>query len=58
MSSIFIIFEFFSWKYDIFRDSIWINLMQIFSILFIAFCIYRLFLVFNENESKEQTILN
>jgi len=58
MSSIYIIFEFFSWKYDIFRDGIWINLLQISSILFILFCWYRLILILNSNNNKEQTILN
>ena len=58
MSSLFLIFENFSWKYDIFKYSIWINLTQIFSIFMIFFCIYRLYLIFLENESKEKTILN
>lgn len=58
MSSILLIFEFFSWKYDIFKDSIWINLTQTFSIFLIIFCSYRLFLIFLENDNKEQTILN
>ena len=60
MSSIFLIFEFFSWKYDIFRDNeyIRINLLQIFSIIFIIFCSYRLFIVFRSSEIKEKTFLN
>ena len=56
--SIILIFEFFSWKYDIFKDGIWINLIQTFSIFLIIFCSYRLFLIFTSNENKEQTILN
>jgi len=47
-SSLILIFDFFSWKYDIFKESIWINLMQIFSVLIIGFCIYRLSLIFKE----------
>jgi|SaaInlStandDraft_3_1057020.scaffolds.fasta_scaffold01484_4 hypothetical protein len=57
ISSTLLIFEFFSWKYDIFKDSIWINLTQTFSLLFIAFCSYRLYLIFNLNENKNQSIL-
>lgn len=44
-SSIILIFDFFSWKYDIFKDSIGINLMQILSIVIIGFCAYRLSLI-------------
>lgn len=58
MSSIILIFDFFSWKYDIFKTSIWINLMQIFSIILILFSIYRLFLIYSIYDNKEQTILN
>ena len=58
MSSIMLIFESYSWKYDIFKDFIWINLTQIFSVFLILFCAYRLFLIFSSNENKEQTILN
>ncbi|MCD5385238.1 prolipoprotein diacylglyceryl transferase [Candidatus Gracilibacteria bacterium] len=58
MSLLFIIFEFFSGKYDIFRDNIGINLTQILSIIFIIFCIYRLIKIFRYTESKDKTILN
>jgi hypothetical protein len=57
-ASILLIFEFFSWKYDIFKDSIWINLIQTFSIFVIIFCSYRLYLIFSSKENKEQIILN
>jgi hypothetical protein len=49
-SSILLIFEFFSWKYDILKNLTWINLNQSLSMLFIIFCSYRLFLVFSSNE--------
>lgn len=51
-SSIILIFEFFTWKYDIFKDLLWINLMQSFSIIFIIFCFYRLFLIFSSKDIK------
>ena len=46
ISCIIIIFDFFSWKYDIFKDLIWINLNQIFFIFFIIFCAYKLVGIF------------
>lgn len=55
--SIILIFDFFSWKYDIFKDYIWINISQTFSVLLIIFCAYRLFLIFKSNENKEQRII-
>lgn len=55
--SIILIFDFFSWKYDIFKNTIWINLSQTFSIFVISFCFYRLFLIFNSNENKERKTL-
>lgn len=56
-SSIILIFDFFSWKYDIFKDAIWINLNQTFAILLIIFCAYRLYLISNSKENKEHQIL-
>ena len=44
-------------KYDIFKDSIWINLTQTFSLLFILFCSYRLYLIFTAGENQNQNIL-
>ncbi|MDP2090398.1 MAG: prolipoprotein diacylglyceryl transferase [Candidatus Gracilibacteria bacterium] len=60
MASLFLIFEFFSGKYDIFKDSIGINLTQSLSIILIGFAGYRLLkiLKFNEGKDKEKIILN
>ncbi len=60
MSCVFLIFEYFSWKYDIFKDSIWINMTQTFSLFLIIFAGYRLLkiLKFNEGKDKEKIILN
>ncbi|MFK7780277.1 MAG: prolipoprotein diacylglyceryl transferase [Candidatus Gracilibacteria bacterium] len=56
--SIILIFDFFSGKYDIFKNAIGINLSQTFSIFLIIFCSYRLFLIFNSNENKEHKTLS
>lgn len=55
-SSIIFTFEFFSWKFDIFKDWIWINLNQIFAIFIVLFCIYRLYWVFTK-DSKQEVII-
>jgi hypothetical protein len=55
--TIILIFDFFSGKYDILKDYIWINISQTFSIFLIIFCSYRLYLIFKSNENKEQKIL-
>ena len=55
--SIILTFDFFSWKYDIFKNIIWINLNQTFSIFLIIFCAYRLYLIFNSNENKNVRVL-
>ena len=57
-SCILLIFEFFSGKYDIFYNTFNINMTQIFSILLIIVCIYRLFLIMKKNEGKDITILH
>ncbi len=57
-SSVFLIFEGFSWKYDIFKTVIWMNIMQLFSIALVLFWFYRLFLVLISRENKETVILN
>ena len=54
--SIMLIFEFYSWKYDILKNYLWINITQLFSIFLIFFCVYRLFLVF-KTEDKERILL-
>ncbi|MDD2871351.1 MAG: prolipoprotein diacylglyceryl transferase [Candidatus Gracilibacteria bacterium] len=56
IGSVFLIFDYFSGKYDIFKDTIGINLMQTFSIFLIIFGGYRLFMLMKSNENK--TILN
>ncbi len=56
MSSLFLIFEFFNWQVDIFKYSIWINLMQTFSIFLIIFSWYRLLKILKINE-KDKTII-
>lgn len=57
-SCILLIFEFFSWKTDILFNHTNINITQLFSILLIIVCIYRLFLIMKENEGKDITILH
>lgn len=57
-SCILLIFEFFSWKTDILKDFVWMNLTQFFSLLLIFICSYRLFLLIKENEWKEIIILH
>ena len=48
--------EFLSWKFDIFKESIGINLTQVFSAFLVFYCIYRLYLLFI-NDSKKTTVL-
>ena len=57
-SCVLLIFEFFSWKTDMLKDSVWMNLTQFFSLLLIIICSYRLYLLMQENEWKEITILH
>lgn len=59
--SIFLIFEFFSGKFDILKESnetFAINMTQLFSIFLIIICAYRLYLLMKANEWKEITILH
>ena len=56
-ASIMLIFESFSWKYDILKNNIWINITQFFSIFIIIFCIYKLFIIF-KNNNKERVLLS
>jgi hypothetical protein len=58
MWSLFLIFDFFSGKYDIFKDSIWINLMQTFSIFLIIFSWYRLYRILKLKDNKDSIILD
>lgn len=55
-SCIIFIMEFFSWKYWIFKDAIWINLSQISAILLLIFWAYRIYLISKESE-KDKTII-
>lgn len=57
-SCILLIFEFFSGKTDILYNYTNINITQLFSIILIILCIYRLFLIMKENEGKDITILH
>lgn len=41
--------EFFSWKYWIFKDSLWVNMSQICSIWILLFSIYRLVKIYKED---------
>lgn len=58
MGSLILIFDFFSGKYDIFKDALGINLSQFFAIILIWICAYRLYLVFNDDENNKQPILS
>jgi len=51
-ASILLIFEFFSWKYDILRNSTLINLTQLYSIILIIICVYKLFQIIRIKNSK------
>jgi hypothetical protein len=53
-ASILLIFEFFSGKYDILKDSIFMNLPQLFSIILIAICAYKLYEILQANEKKSK----
>lgn len=44
--------EFMSWKIDIFKELIWINLMQLFSIYLAFYAWYRLYLIYTDKEKK------
>lgn len=57
-SSILLVFEFFSWKTDILKDFVWMNFTQLFALLLIFICSYRLYLLLEENEWKEIIILH
>jgi len=56
-SSILLIFEFFSWKYDIFKNIIWINMVQLFAILFIIYTWYHLYKLMQNPKILSKTIL-
>jgi len=49
--------EFFSWKPDIFSLAYWINLSQIWAIIFIAVSFYGIFRVMNISSKSQKTIL-
>ncbi len=51
------ILEFFSWKYWIFKDMIWINFTQIWAIILFIFCVKRLYNIYKE-EPKEKVVIN
>jgi hypothetical protein len=47
-SCVVFILDFFSWKFDIFKDMIWINLPQIWAIIIFILCCIRLIKVYRE----------
>jgi hypothetical protein len=55
-SLIVIIFENFSWKHDIFNNSIFLNMNQILSIFLIAFSFYRLYIL-SQISAKDTSII-
>ena len=55
-SSIILIFEFFSWKIDIFKTLFWINLMQIFSLVFIWFIAYNAYKLIKDPKNINKAI--
>ena len=60
-ASLLLIFEFFSGKFDILKESnetFSINITQLLSIFLIIICAYRLYLLMKANEWKEITILH
>jgi len=59
-ASILLIFEFFSWKYDILKDSTFISFPQVFSMVLIVICGYKLYqiLVSDKGVSVKKTNSN
>lgn len=55
-SCIIFIMEFFSWKYWVFKEIIWINHSQLFAIWLIIFWAYRITKIF-KSENKDKTII-
>lgn len=55
-SLIILIFENFSWKYDIFNNLVFINMNQILSIILMIFAFYRLYIL-SQIASKDTTII-
>jgi len=56
-SSILLIFEFFSWKYDIFKNNIWINMVQLFAIVLIITTWYNMYKLLQNPKIMNKTIL-
>jgi len=56
-SSILLIFEFFSWKYDMFKNLFWINMVQLFAIFCIIFISYHLYILVKNPKILNKTIL-
>ena len=55
-SSTVLILEFFSWKYDIFRDNLGINLSQILAIVIISISSYFLYKLIKNSDNKDLLI--
>jgi len=57
MASILLIFDFFSWKSDILKEAVWMNITQLFSIFLIIFCTYKLYYISKNSSSNKDTTL-
>jgi hypothetical protein len=55
-SIIIIVWEFFSWKYDIFKVTIWFNFSQILAVFLIIYSFYKLYYI-SKIYSKDTTVL-
>lgn len=51
-SCIFLIFDFFSWKHDIIKNSLGLTFTQVFSIILIWFCTRQLYFIFKEDDES------
>ena len=51
-SSIILIFEFFSWKYDILKNYYGININQLFCIFIICFCIWQIYKLLKKKQTN------
>ena len=59
MASFLLIFDFFSWKTDILKELIWINITQLFSLFLLIYCAHRLYIIFKDaTQTKDNTLLS
>lgn len=52
------IFEFFSWKYGIFKDKTWLNISQFFMIILFAVSVFKLYIIYKINSFDKAIIKN